>query len=503
MVNHGGFYQLDRQEGPPAHATAAQTRGPLSLMSRFVCHRYLRAGSSFHLAPSTNHSTKMIQMVEYRQSISISATDRQVTLGKFVKVIICALLGTMCVSEVFGEQPLVRFARADTACAVRDIAEDRTRHARTLVGNRLNDSLRAPVESPATTDMWSTISPYFTPPRQWHGKTGDYKSPLEFADGTRVQTAEDWGRRRAEIKHEWESLLGKWPVLITAPQVEILESVRRDEMTQHQVRFSWLPGEQTTGYLLIPDGEEPRPAVLTVFYEPETAIGLGTANRDFALQLARRGFVTLSIGTTDASKAKTYSLYYPSMEDAQVAPLSMLGYAAANAWYVLAERPEVDANRIGIVGHSFGGKWAMFASCLFDKFACAVWSDPGIVFDESRESVNYWEPWYLGYHPKPWRKRGLITSDNPAHGLYPKLAEAGRDLHELHALMAPRPFLVSGGSEDPPRRWVPLNHTVEVNRILGYTNRVGMANRPDHAPNDESNEIIYAFFTHFLKPSCN
>ena len=112
------------------------------------------------------------------------------------------------------------------------------------------------------------------------------------------------------------------------------------------------------------------------------------------------------------------------------------------------------------MGHSFGGKWAMFASCLFDKFACAVWSDPGIVFEQTRESVNYWEPWYLGYHPKPWRKRGLVTEDNPVKGgPYTEMVAAGYDLHELHALMVPRPFLVSGGSEDPVQRWVPLNHT--------------------------------------------
>src|SRR5210317_749203 len=98
----------------------------------------------------------------------------------------------------------------------------------------------------------------------------------------------------------------------------------------------------------------------------------------------------------------------------------MLGYAAANAWHVLADRPEVDSKRIGIVGHSFGGKWAMFGACLFDKFACAAWSDPGIVFD-TRPSVNYWEPWYLVYHPKPWRKRGVVTPENPARGLYPRL----------------------------------------------------------------------------------
>ncbi len=347
-------------------------------------------------------------------------------------------------------------------------------------------------------ESWQKIKAYFSAPKDWQGKFGDYASPLQFADGTRVTSAEDWKRRRAELVAQWESLLGKWPPLITNPEVEFLESKRRENFTQHRIRFAWTPKEKTTGYLLIPDGDDLRPAVVTVFYEPETAIGLGTANRDFALQLARRGFVTLSIGTSEASQAGTYALYYPSIEAADVAPLSMLGYAAANAWYVLAARPEVDATRIGIVGHSFGGKWAMFASCLFDKFACAAWSDPGIVFDEARPSVNYWEPWYLGYHPRPWRKRGIITAENPARGLYPKLRAAGHDLHELHALMAPRPFLVSGGSEDPPRRWEALNHSAQVNRVLGYQNRVAMTNRPDHSPNDESNEVIYAFFEHFL-----
>jgi hypothetical protein len=80
------------------------------------------------------------------------------------------------------------------------------------------------------------------------------------------------------------------------------------------------------------------------------------------------------------------------------------------------------------------------------------------------------------------------------------MIEEGRDLHELHALMAPRPFLVSGGSEDPPERWKALNHTVAVNRLLGSENRVAMTNRKGHSPTPESNEQMYAFFEHFLKP---
>ena len=350
--------------------------------------------------------------------------------------------------------------------------------------------------------VWQKIAPYFATPDQFIDQYGPYRSPLKFYDGGEVKNPADWKKRRMEILDRWNGLMGKWPALITDQKMEFLDSIRRDGFTQYKIRFSWVPGQKTNGYLMVPDGKGKKPAVITVYYEPETAAGLGRPDlpdRDFAYQLCKRGFVTLSLGTTESTNSKTYSIYYPGIQNASVQPLSMLAYAAANAWNVLAKVKDVDSKRIGIMGHSYGGKWAMFASCLYEKFACAVWSDPGIVFEDSRESINYWEPWYLGYHPQPWRKRGLITKENPAKGLYPKLISEGYNLQELHALMAPRPFLVSGGSEDPANRWIPLNHSVAVNNLLGYKNRVAMTNRPEHTPNPESNEVAYSFLEYYLK----
>lgn len=354
-------------------------------------------------------------------------------------------------------------------------------------------------DAAARKEIWPEISRYFTLPAEFQGEYGDYRSLFKFYNGDKVASKADWLLRRKEIHDRWSELMGEWPALIKDQKFKIVDSVAMDGYRQYTVKFNWLPNEETSGFLLVPDSPGKKPAVISVYYEPKTAIGIGKPYRDYALQLVKRGFVTLSLGTTEASENQTFSLYYPSIQKADVQPLSMLGYAAANAWHALANEKEVDSMRIGIVGHSFGGKWAMFASTLFDKFACAVWSDPGIVFDEARPSVNYWEPWYLGYHPKPWRKRGMITEENPVVGLYPRLIQEGYDLHELHALMAPRPFLVSGGSEDPPSRWIPLNHTVKVNELLGYKNRVAMSNRPEHAPNEEANEVAYLFFEYFLK----
>lgn len=338
-----------------------------------------------------------------------------------------------------------------------------------------------------------SIRALFQPPAEYANDFGDYRSPLLFADGRRVETAEQWQQRRQEILREWHEMLGPWPELICRPQVEYVATQDESQYRRHTVRFLLTPNELTTAYLLVPPGERRRPAVLVVYYEPETGVGLKGTLRDFARQLACRGFVTLSVGH-DAS------IYYPNREKAQLQPLSALAYAAANAYYVLATHPNVDPQRVGIVGHSYGAKWAMFAACLFDRFACAAWSDGGIVFDESRPNVNYWEPWYLGYEGPMFRPRGVPSEDNPRTGLYRRLIQEGRDLHELHALMAPRPFLVSGGSEDPPSRWKALNHTVAVNRLLGYDYRVAMSNRPTHDPTEESNQQIYAFFEYVLQP---
>ncbi|MCZ7639823.1 MAG: hypothetical protein M5U12_29510 [Verrucomicrobia bacterium] len=108
--------------------------------------------------------------------------------------------------------------------------------------------------------------------------------------------------------------------------------------------------------------------------------------------------------------------------------------------------------------------------------------------------MNYWEPWYLGLDPTVSRAPGVIGPDNPRTGAYRTLVESGHDLHELHALIAPRPFFVSAGAEDPPERWRALNHARAVNRLLGFPDRVGMTHRTGHTPTPESNAEMYAFF---------
>ena len=281
--------------------------------------------------------------------------------------------------------------------------------------------------------------------------------------------------------------------------MKILREERSENFTRRRVSLEVAQGQEQEGWLLVPGGAGPFPAVLVVYYEPETGAGLTPgekgAHRDYALQLVRRGFVALSMGSPGGNAWK------PDTGKAVCQPLSFHAYVAANVWTAMASLPQVDAKRIGITGHSYGGKWALFAAALWEKFAAVAVSDPGIVWDETRSNVNYWEPWYLGQDAalREQRKAGVPSEKNPRTGSYARLVAGGHDLTDLHALICPRPFLVGGGSEDPLERWTALNHARAVNDLLGHTDRIAMSNRPNHTPDGQANAVVHAFFEHFLK----
>src|SRR5262249_7508956 len=136
---------------------------------------------------------------------------------------------------------------------------------------------------------------------KYQGDLGKFRSPLEFAGGKPVKTVEDWQRRRAEIRETWHKLMGPWPPLLGKPQVETIKSTRRDSITQHQLRLGVALGdEMVDAFLLVPDGKGPFPAAVVVYYDAQTGVGLGTKLRDYGWHLAKRGFVTLSLGKPNA-----------------------------------------------------------------------------------------------------------------------------------------------------------------------------------------------------------
>src|SRR4051812_7400403 len=157
---------------------------------------------------------------------------------------------------------------------------------------------------------------FFISPAPYTGESGSYASPLRFYDGRMVSSAAEWPARRAEILRYWHTQMGPWPELLAHPKIEFQEKqVREGGIVQHRVLIEVAPGVMQHGFLLVPPTSERRPAVLVPYYAPEVSVAYdgprpldGQAkkylssgdrgkDRDFAWQLAQRGFVTLAIGS--------------------------------------------------------------------------------------------------------------------------------------------------------------------------------------------------------------
>lgn len=343
------------------------------------------------------------------------------------------------------------------------------------------------------------ISSAFEPPTEWRDQFGAFRSPLLCYDGTPVTQAESWPARRAEILQRWQEILGPWPQLEAKPRYSIVDTHEANGVTEKHLDIDLPPRQTGHAVLTVPKGAERRGAVLVLSADDE-ASGTGAhAAADLARGLAERGFVTLLVGPPSGNPRK------PETEGVECQPLMYLAYIGAVCANVLADQPEVDATKIGVVGHAFAGKWAMFASCFCERFACAVWSEAAIVIDPRKASANYGDPWFLGRFIGTVRASPRRDDDHPRIGAMAGLYNAGLNLNDMHALMAPRPFLVMAGtkrlpslaitSADDEGRWAVLNHTIAVNHLLGYDRRVGMLNHGSHEMTPEWKAQIAQFFT--------
>src|SRR5690606_13026389 len=115
---------------------------------------------------------------------------------------------------------------------------------------------------------------FFRPPAEYADDFGEYRSPLEFYDGSEVKTAADWNRRRSEILDRWHQIMGQPPPLIERPKIEYVKQERRENFTQHHLVVEMAPGLMHPAILLVPDGEGPFPAVVVAFYWAEASVGL-------------------------------------------------------------------------------------------------------------------------------------------------------------------------------------------------------------------------------------
>lgn len=267
-----------------------------------------------------------------------------------------------------------------------------------------------------------------------------------------VRTIEDWSRRRAGILDAMQQIMGPLPddTKRCALDPVVVEETDCGEYVRRLIEYSAEPGSRTPAYLLIPkraiEGGAPCPAVLCLHPTDNTigfgvVVGLGgRTNRQYAAELARRGYVTL------APSYPQLAAYQPD--------LKALGYASGTMKAIwdnirgldlLASLPFVRPGGFGAIGHSLGGHNAVFTA-VFDPRLKLVISSCGLdsFQDYYRGQPEVWQPG-RGWTQERYMPRLAAFRD--------RLADLPFDFPELIGALAPRVCFLSAPLRDANFHW--------------------------------------------------
>lgn len=313
-------------------------------------------------------------------------------------------------------------------------------------------------------------------------------SPLLVdAAGRPITTPAGWEARRKEVDAQWREFLGPPPAeRKSAPKLTVLYGDSRDGVIRQRVQYDIEPGITTEAYLLKPlkiSDKAPGVVVLhsTVDHSILQPAGLGKdAEKAFGLKLAKKGMVAFCPRNflwprNHGLAAKDEAAKFLARRPRSLGMAKML-YDSQVATDILASLPEVDADRLGCVGHSLGAKEVLYLMAFDERVKAGIFSEGGVGFPHT----NWQDAWYLG----------------------PKIKEPGfpREHHELLALAAPRPLLVIGGdSADGEQTWPWITAARPVYELLGHPRQLAFYNhKKGHAVPPEAEEKIDSWLDAFL-----
>src|SRR5574341_683537 len=291
-------------------------------------------------------------------------------------------------------------------------------------------------------------------------------------------------------------LLGKMPAG-SALQPKVLERIPLQGFVREKVSYQVEPGQRVSAYLFVPAGEGRHPAVLCIHQhnrefhlgKSEPAGLSGNPEQFYALELAKRGYVTLcpdAIGFEERQHPILRGADYERFEATRLLTLgsslqAKMLWDLMRALDYLTTRKEVDRRRLGCLGHSLGGQETLFLSAVDPRIAAAVsscgFSSLRAIFDASiLHNLALYVP-------------GLL-----AHA----------DLDRVLGLVAPRPFLALAGSGDPIFPLEGVQSTVR-GAARGYARargRLGLEIFPvGHSFSAPMREAAYAWLDRWLRPS--
>jgi len=291
----------------------------------------------------------------------------------------------------------------------------------------------------------------------------------------KVQTKADWQRRRAEILNSMQSVMGPLPAGVTnALKPRVLEEADCGTYVRRLITYESEPGMPVPAYLCVPKsalaGKSKAPAILCLHPTDnrvghKVVVGLGgRANRQYAQELAERGYFTLS---------PSYPLlanYQPDLQQSVCASGTMKAiHDNRRGLDLLATLPFVETSRgFGVIGHSLGGHNSIYTA-VFDERIKAIASSCG--FDSY---LDYYDGadrvWHYG---KGWCQDRYMAKLADYRG---RLEEIPFDFHEMIGSLAPRPFFVNAPLGDSNFRWRSVDRVIkaarDVYRLFDATDRI-------------------------------
>ena len=319
-----------------------------------------------------------------------------------------------------------------------------------------------------------------------------------------VKSVADWSKRRAEILAGMTSVMGPLPgAEKRCPlDMKVEEEVDCGTYTRRLITYASEPGSRVPAYLLVPrtllDGSgKTAPAILTLHGTDDTVghgivVGLGKRpNRQYASELAERGYVTLAPNYPILAK------YRPDIK--------ALGWQSGTLKAVwdnirgldlLESLPYVRKGPFGAIGHSLGGHNSVYTA-VFDDRIGAVVSSCGL--------DSYLD--YYGGDPARWRpEQGWCQTR-----YMPKLAEyRGRlpdipfDFHEMIGAIAPRNVLIIAPLRDANFRHESVDRVAraasQVFSLYGHPERLRVLHpNCEHDFPDAMRQEAYTLFDSVLK----
>ncbi|MGE3808718.1 MAG: dienelactone hydrolase family protein [Gemmataceae bacterium] len=313
--------------------------------------------------------------------------------------------------------------------------------------------------------------------------------PLLVDDqGNQIGTRAGWAARRAQLESAWLERLGKNPAKPDKLDVKIDKTEKFEGYTRQQLSFAAEGNDRINAFLLIPDSlkeGEKRPAVV-VFHETtrdtyKMPVGLGSKPElALALQLTRRGYVTLSPECFIIKDPKGWALGQAKAL-AERRPgwtgMAKMTFDASRCIDFLETVPQVDKDRIGCIGFSLGAKEVLYAVAFEPRYRVGVFNEGGIGLRMS----NWTDPWYL-------------TEEMKKH--IPR-----QEHHQVLALIAPRPFLIQGGdSADGDLSWTFVKAALPVYELLGAGDRLGLHNhKGKHSYPLAGRKLAYRWLVHWME----